>query len=251
MLETVVKGQYSTVGRTISRASSEHSNHHETLGDRSTARHPLVITLLGGVISALTVALAIAAGAASSQADGIEPDPLVEVKTSVAQAVAILHNSQLSVEQRRRELRALAEHRLDLPKMAKGSLGRHWNDLTQAERDQFVPLFTAFIEDAYLSQIQNYEKLEMDASKETRLDANHVNIAGSVIQPGEDVLPITFMLERIGDEWMVYDVAVEDVSMVENYRAQFDRVIRSQGMPQLLASLRRKQSQLSALVGSR
>jgi phospholipid transport system substrate-binding protein len=251
MLETVVEGQYATVGQTISRASSEHSNHHATLGGRSTARRPLVIPLVSGLISALTVALAIAAGSVSPQAGGSEPDPLVEVKTSVGQAVAILHNSQLPVEQRRRELRALAEHRLDLPKMARGSLGRHWNDLTQAERDQFVPLFSAFIEDAYLSQIQNYETLEIDASKETRLDADHVNIAASVIQPGEDVLPITFMLERTGEGWVVYDVAVEDVSMVENYRAQFDRVIRSQGMPQLLSSLRRKQSQLGALVGSR
>jgi phospholipid transport system substrate-binding protein len=209
-----------------------------------------MITLVRGFILALNVAVAIAIAAASSRAGGNEPDPLVAIRTSVGQAVAILHNSQLPLVQRRRELRALAESRLDLPKMAAGSFGRHWNDLTQAERDQFVPLFTAFIEDAYLSQIQNYETLKIDASKETRLDPNHVNIAATVIQPGEDNLPITFMLERTGGGWMVYDVAVEDVSMVEHYRAQFDRVIRSQGMPQLLASLRRKQAQLDSLVGS-
>jgi phospholipid transport system substrate-binding protein len=251
MLETVVKEQYSTVGRAISQASSEHSNHPEILDGRTTWRRPLMNTPVRGIIVTLTVALSIAIGVVSSQASGGEPDPLVEVRTTVGQAVAILHNSQLPVEQRRRQLRALAEHRLDLPKMARGSLGQHWNDLTQTECDQFVPLFTAFIEDAYLSQIQNYETLKIDASKETRLDADHVNIAARVIQPGEDILPITFMLERTGDGWMIYDVAVEDVSMVENYRAQFDRVIRNQGMPQLLASLRRKQSQLGALVGSR
>jgi phospholipid transport system substrate-binding protein len=70
-----------------------------------------------------------------------------------------------------------------------------------------------------------------------------------VIKPHEDDLPITFMLKRRGNDWIVYDVEVEDVSMVENYRTQFDRVIRQQGLGQLLSDLRAKQKQLAALVG--
>ena len=69
-----------------------------------------------------------------------------------------------------------------------------------------------------------------------------------MIQPEEDDLPITFMLERRGDDWLVYDVAVEGVSMVENYRAQFNRVIKRDGLAQLLTDLRAKQRQLMALV---
>jgi len=232
--------------RMVSKVSRLNSNFRIIVRRESPVRWLLTIALAAAFMLALTMG----AGATPTQDGGSIRDPLAEVRDSVGQAVAILHNSQLPVDQRRRELRALAEHKLDLPKMARGSLGGHWNELTQAERDQFVPLFTAFIEDAYLSQIQNYENLKIDASKETRLDADHVNVAATVAQPGEDILPITFMLERRGDDWMVYDVAVEDVSMVENYRAQFDRVIRSQGLARLLASLRQKQRELGALVGS-
>lgn len=177
--------------------------------------------------------------------------PLSEVKATVNRSVAILHDQEMSLEQRRRELQQLAEHHLDLAKMARGSLGDHWSDLTPAERNEYVSLFTAFIENAYLVQIQDYAKLNIDVTRETFTSPGYAQVSATVFQPHEDPLPIVFMLERNGDEWIVYDVSVEDVSMVENYHAQFDRVIRSQGMPQLLNALRQKKIRLAALVGQR
>jgi phospholipid transport system substrate-binding protein len=177
--------------------------------------------------------------------------PLSEVKATVDRSVAILHDQAMSIEQRRRELQQLAEHHLDLAKMARGSLGDHWSELTAAERNEYVSLFTAFIEDAYLVQIQDYAKLNIDVTRETFTAPGYAQVSATVLQPHEEPLPIVFMLERNGDEWIVYDVSVEDVSMVENYHAQFDRVIRSQGMPQLLNDLRQKKIRLAALVGER
>lgn len=177
--------------------------------------------------------------------------PLSEVKTTVNQAVTILHDQAMPIEQRRRELRQLAEHNLDLAKMARGSLGDHWDELTPAERNEYVSLFTAFIEDAYLVQIQDYAKLNIDVTRESFTAPDYAQVFATVLQPHEEPLPIVFMLERNGDEWIVYDVSVEDVSMVENYHAQFDRVIRSEGMPKLLNDLRQKKIGLAALVGER
>jgi len=177
--------------------------------------------------------------------------PLSEVKATVDRSVAILHDQAMSVEQRRRELQQLAENHLDLAKMARGSLGDHWNELTPAERNEYVSLFAAFIEDAYLVQIQDYAKLNIDVTRETFTAPGYAQVSATVLQPHEEPLPIVFMLERNGNEWIVYDVSVEDVSMVENYHAQFDHVIRSQGMPQLLNELRQKKIRLAALVGQR
>ena len=178
-------------------------------------------------------------------------DPLSEVKATVDRSVAILHDQAMSVEQRRRELQHLAENHLDLAKMARGSLGDHWNELTPAEHNEYVSLFAAFIEDAYLVQIQDYAKLNIDVTRETFTAPGYAQVFATVLQPHEEPLPIVFMLERNGNEWIVYDVSVEDVSMVENYHAQFDHVIRSQGMPQLLNELRQKKIRLAALVGQR
>lgn len=158
--------------------------------------------------------------AAPARAAQETPAPLAKVKSTLGDALAILHNRQMPVEQRQRALRELAERNLDLPRMAQGSLDKHWNELNPAERDEFVSLFSAFIEAAYLTQIQDYVELNIAVSKERYASPDYALVDATVIQPHEDDLPITFMLERRGDDWIVYDVEVEDVSMVENYRGQ-------------------------------
>lgn len=175
--------------------------------------------------------------------------PLTKVKKMLGEALEILHDKQMPLERRRRALQELAERNLDFNRMARGSLEDHWNELTPTERDEFVSLFGAFIEAAYLTQIQDYVELNIDVSKEWIAGPDYARVDATVIQPHQEILPITFMLERRGDDWIVYDVEVEDVSMVENYRTQFNRVIKRQGLAQLLNDLRAKQKQLAALIG--
>ena len=175
--------------------------------------------------------------------------PLAKVRATLGAALAILHDQQMPVEQRRRSLQQLAERNLDLERMARESLSDHWNELTITERHEFVALFGAFIEAAYLTQIQNYVELNIVVSKERIASPDYALVDATVLQPHKDPLPITFMLERRGQDWMVYDVAVDGVGMVANYRAQFDHVIKRQGLKQLLDDLRAKQKQLAALIG--
>jgi phospholipid transport system substrate-binding protein len=206
----------------------------------------LSIWLLRGTSLIIVMALATASLPATREA----PAPLAKVKTTLGEALAILHDQKMAVEERRRALLELAERNLDLQRMARGSLGDHWNELTPAEHDEFVSLFGAFIEAAYLTQIQDYVELNITVGDERIAGPDYALVDANVIQPHEEVLPITFMLERRGDDWIVYDVEVEDVSMVENYRTQFNRVIKRQGLAQLLNDLRAKQKQLAALIGN-
>jgi phospholipid transport system substrate-binding protein len=177
------------------------------------------------------------------------PGPRAKVRTTLDEALAILHDQQQPVAERRRELLRLAEQNLDLSRMARESLGTHWKELTAAERQEFVSLFGAFIEAAYLTQIQEYVNLAIAIGAARNVDADYAEVDATVVQPHQDTMRITFKLERHDDDWLVYDVAVEGVSMVENYRAQFYRVIDSHGLPQLLNDLREKQNQLAALIG--
>jgi phospholipid transport system substrate-binding protein len=176
--------------------------------------------------------------------------PLASVKDSIAQTVAILHNTQMPVDERRRQLHELAARNLDLARMAQESMGNHWYQIEPSQRDEFVKLFDAFIEAAYLERIQDYANLNIDVSSEKLVDADHAEVSATVIEPGEEPTPIIFMMERDGNShWMVYDVMVEGVSMVGNYRAQFDRVIRDRGFDPLMETLRAKQARLAALLG--
>jgi len=186
-----------------------------------------------------------------SFADVIAPDPASETRAMVAQAVAILHNTSISAEVRRREVMNLAERKLDFMRMARGSLGSHWAELTPAQRDRFVSLFTGFFEAAYLNKIQDYANLDIRVSDERFTDRDYARVDASVVQPGNENVPVTFMFVRRGKDWMVYDVAIENVGMIENYRAQFDRIIQAHGISQLMADLEAKQAQLGALLGAR
>ena len=196
-----------------------------------------------------SLAILIVLTVASSRATQETTAPSAKVRATLGEALAILHDQQMPVAQRRRSLQQLAERNLDLERMARESLSDHWNELTVTERREFVALFGAFIEAAYLTQIQNYVELNIEVTKERSMGPDYALVDATVTRPHEEALPITFVLERRGHDWIVYDVAVEGISMVANYRAQFDHVIKRQGLEQLLDDLKAKQKQLATLIG--
>ena len=201
-------------------------------------------------VAALLALLWLASGGRGASAALVDAGtPRGAVTSAIDDAIAILHNTGIAVEQRRRELRALAERNLDLAKMAGDVLGTHWTEMTPVQQQGFVPLFEAFIEAAYLGEIQEYAKLKIEVGAETREGADHARVDATVLQPGEDSIEITFLLERTPRGWLMYDVVVDDIAMVANYRAQFDRVIRNRGLSSLEAELRIKQAKLDAMLG--
>jgi phospholipid transport system substrate-binding protein len=219
---------------------------------RCDARRPGRLRKRDGALPALAAAVLALATAFAGSARVVLTDagaPRGAVTSVIDDAIAILHNTRIPVEQRRRELRTLAERNLDLAGMSENVLGTHWTEMTPAQQREFVPLFEAFIEAAYLGQIQEYVKLKIDVGRQTLDGADHARVEAQVLQPGEDPMAITFMLERAPHGWLMYDVVVDDIGMVGNYRAQFDRVIRTRGLSRLEAELRLKQAKLDAMLG--
>lgn len=175
--------------------------------------------------------------------------PRAAVVSAIHDAVSILHNTSVPVEQRRRELRSLAQRDLDLARMSAEVLGKHWTEMTPEQQREFVPLFEAFIESAYLGEIQQYSKLNIQVGAAKSESPEYASVDATVLQPGEDPIDIKFLLEHAPGGWLMYDVVVDDIGMVENYRAQFDRVIRTRGLGRLEAELRIKQAKLDAMLG--
>jgi phospholipid transport system substrate-binding protein len=178
--------------------------------------------------------------------------PLSNVQSVLNQATDILRTRGISVEQRRAQLRALAEQHLDFPAMARSALGAHWETLSNSQRHDYVPLFTAFIEDAYLNRIQEYLDLKFKYVGETMKGLDHAQVETYVVQTNAETTSLNFELElKGGVEWKVYDVEIDTISMVGNYRAQFNRVIKDRGFDALLSELRQKQRELEHLLGQR
>jgi phospholipid transport system substrate-binding protein len=198
------------------------------------------------------LAIGMFAGTVTLSRAAVSPDPMEEARSLVEKAVAILQNPQLTLTQERRELRALAEPHFDFDGMARSTLGYHWRNLTPDQRQQFVTLFTAFMEDAALSKIQEYSGQRMEFTREIPLEPGYVQVQGRVLQNnGAQPIPIAFMSRQVDGQWKVYDMTVENISVIANYRNQFNRVINDRGFDHLMTVMKQKQLELAELLGTK
>ncbi len=201
-----------------------------------------------GVGFAVAVVLTVAG---LSPAAAATRDPMGQVKTLVDRAIGVLKNKQAPISQRQHELRSLVEAQFDFNDMARSTLGYHWRELSPAKRAEFVSLFKAFIEDAYLSKIQDYSGQRVEFIGETSEDAGYVQVESKIVQPGKTPIPLNYRLRQENGSWKIYDVTVDNISIIANYRNQFNRVINDNGFDKLMVDMRNKQQQLAASLGGR
>jgi phospholipid transport system substrate-binding protein len=172
------------------------------------------------------------------------------VRSTVNQVMAILNDHQNPQDVRRRRLIQVVAGHFDFTDMARSSLGYHWGQLKPDQRGQFVPLFTAFMEDAYLDKVAGYSGQKIEFVNETSDGPGFAQVSTKVTEPnGGDPIRLDYRLRHDGGEWKVYDVAVDNISITANYRNQFNRVINSRGFDALMGEMKSKQQELLASLG--
>lgn len=154
----------------------------------------------------------------------------------------VLDDPALKAEDRRHERRAavrkLAIEAFDVQETARRALGPHWQQRTPAEREEFVQLFADLLERTYINKIDLFggEKLRFT---EEKIDGDHAIVRAKVItKQGTEVPVEARMINRAGGRWQIYDIVIENISLVGNYRSQFDRIIRSSSYGELAKRLR-------------
>jgi phospholipid transport system substrate-binding protein len=200
------------------------------LGSASRRRKLTAILCAGaGVILLLTPALS-NAGPATEQLRG-----------TVEKVQVILQDARLKPEtqkkQRRVQLRQVMSQRFDFGDMAKRSLGTHWQGRTPAQQAKFVKLYTDLLEDAYLDQIEPNVSERFIYLRETR-DGEFAEVATKVIPVKGDELAINYRLRSTNGNWKIYDLVIENVSVVNNYRSQFNRILNGASFDELLERMR-------------
>ena len=162
-------------------------------------------------------------------------EPTEQVRATVQTVLALLRNNPShGIEE---ELRQAIEERFDFAEMAKRSLGSHWRRLTPAQEQEFVRLFTNLLEKKYLGEIAAYENEKIVFTNE-RQDGQYAVVESQVVPEGGEAISLDYKLHRRGAEWKIYDVAIEDISLVNNYRSQFNRVIARNSLVDLMERLR-------------
>lgn len=157
----------------------------------------------------------------------------------------ILEDSALKSPDRKSERRAavrkVAEEIFDLSETAKRALGPHWNQRTPAEREEFTQLFAELLESTYISRIDEYggERIRYTGEK---IDGDTAVVQSRVLTKKGSEAPVEARLLRRGDKWLIYDVTIEGVSLINNYRTQFDRIIRTSSYPELVKRLKERKA---------
>ncbi len=165
------------------------------------------------------------------------------VKTTVDKVLEVLKDDSLKrdekASERREILRNIIKSRFDFEEMARRTLARNWRKRTKEERKEFVSLFSRFLEASYLDKIENYSNEEVVYEGESVSKDRGVVKTKIITKDGTDI-PISYRLLKKNDRWMIYDVIVEGVSLVSNYRTQFNRIIKGSSFDALLKQLRKR-----------
>lgn len=175
--------------------------------------------------------------------------PTEQLKVSVDQVIKILEDTGLKQEskagERRAAIRREAEAIFDFPETTKRALGQHWQQLSSNEQQEFLALFTDLLERSYITRIEQYSGERISYAGESIEGDSATVRTRFTTKQGTDVR-VDYRLQRRGDRWLAYDVLVEGVSLVANYRTQFDRIMRTGSYQELARRVRASQSELSA-----
>lgn len=176
---------------------------------------------------------------ASTQTDGA----LDFVRTSVDKVLTILrapaYKEESTREVQRQKLRTIAEILFDYDEIARRSLGRNRKVFTPEQMDEFSGLFTRFLEEIYLDRIQEYTDEKVIYGKATMLSKNKAQVETNIVKASEQI-PINYRVIYRHGEWRGYDVLIEGVSLVRNYRSQFNKILQKKTPEDLLQQLRDK-----------
>ena len=169
-----------------------------------------------------------------------------QLKGAIDRVVSTLDSPAMKGEgkadERRAAVRQIANEIFDFGEIARRSLGRYWQPLSDAQRTEFVGLFGDLLERSYISKIELYGGEKIIYSGE-RMDGDLAIVSTKIITKNGNEVPIDYRLFRRGDRWMVYDVNIEGISLVSNYRTQFNKIIQSNGYNTLVDRMKAKQTE--------
>ena len=168
--------------------------------------------------------------------------PTDALKQSVDQVVKILSDPALAdkPEARRAQVRKVAESIFDYPETARRALGQHWNARTPQQQQEFVKLFADVLDRAYISKIDLYQGERVQYVGET-IDRDDAMVKTLIAtKKGSENIPVDYRMHLKDGRWVVYDVIIEGVSLVSNYRTQFNKIVQTESYDTLVQRLRAK-----------
>ncbi|HYB90927.1 MAG TPA: ABC transporter substrate-binding protein [Candidatus Binataceae bacterium] len=213
------------------------------IGSRVISGAPRRAWMAAAAIAMAAAGLALSGWFSAALADG---DPMSVTQQTVNQALSVLRNRQLVLADRQQQLRRIVEATFDYTEMSRSALGYHWKEISPDQQQEFSSVFTTFIEDSYLAKINSYSNQQVEFLRATSDDADYAQVSTNIVDKDQQPISVNYRLLNTGGAWKIYDVDVDGISIIANYRNQFNRVMNNQGYATLIKDLKSKQAALAA-----
>jgi phospholipid transport system substrate-binding protein len=173
--------------------------------------------------------------------------PTDQLKGATDRVLKLLQDPELKkpekTTERRKQIRAVANEIFDWQETGKRALGRHWQSCKPPEREEFSPLFADLIERSYVGKIEAYSGEKIVYAGDS-IEGDQATVRTKLITKSNTEIPIEYRMLKEKDRWRAYDVVIEGVSLVGNYRTQFNRIIQQSNCGELVKKLKTKQDEL-------
>jgi len=180
-------------------------------------------------------------GLLSAPEPALAGDPTDQIRGAIDRGIAILQRPDLKAKEKREERREALRKELfpyfNFGEMAKRSLGVHWKDRTPEEREEFIRLFRNLLENAYAGKIEGYKGEKILYRKES-VDLPYAEVNTVIVTLQGDEIPVDYRVLKDGARWRIYDIVIEGVSLVNNYRSQFAGILQKSSYTELVRRLK-------------
>ena len=188
----------------------------------------------------LVMCLVLVAGGATLAWAG---EPTEKIKATTDKILGVVRDPALKGAAKEKERRALirkaVDERFDWNEMARRSLARHWEGRTEEEKKEFVPLYADLVDRAYMSKVEGYSGEKVKYEGET-VDGDYATVNVRIMTQKGQEISVEYRLRKKGNDWLIYDVSIEGVSLVNNYRTQFNSIISQSSYASLVKQLKAK-----------
>src|SRR5262245_6779135 len=186
-------------------------------------------------VGTLVLAVMLQAPLPSTALGGV---PTEQLRGCVDRFLRVAADTSGGKRERRTALRRIADDIFDWEETAKRSLGTHWQDRTPVEREEFVRLFADLLERSYMTKIEAYDGERIGYLGDS-VDGDQAIVRTKLVTKNGET-GVNYRMRRRDDKWKVYDVEIEGVSLVSNYRTQFNRLLTRSAYPEVVRALKAK-----------
>ena len=191
--------------------------------------------------------LILAAGIALTVANiaAADASPTDAVRGSVDSILTLLQNKELDQATRRKEMRKVINGRFDFRAMSQRTLATNWKKASKEQQQEFVQLFAQLIENTYIGRVEAYTDEKVDYPGE-KVKGKKAVVETLILTASADI-PINYKVyQKKNGEWWVYDVIIEGISLISNYRSSYQEIVKKEGLDGLIAKMKNKIKELES-----